>query len=139
MILKHTFIARTLIVAGFFALAAGCSTSQKFEGNSGVAPAAAAEIKTSKSDNGNTNVEVKVKHLAQPEKLANGASVFVLWLKPDGAVQFQNMGAFNVNSSLEGNYELKIPHKTFSFMITPEATASVQTPMGRTVFEGIVQ
>lgn len=109
--------------------------SNNLQANSAVAPAAQGNVSTSVDDNGNTQLDVNVKHLAQPEKLSPGAKAYVVWVKPEGQKNYQNVGTMKVNENLEGNYQTKVPYKNFNLMITPESSMRAQAPSGTTVME----
>src|SRR5688572_13645867 len=49
-------------------------------------------VQAKAGENGNTNLEVRVKHLSPPSKVADDASVYVVWIKPRNG-DIQNVGA----------------------------------------------
>jgi hypothetical protein len=84
-------------------------------------------------DNGNTDVEVRVKHLAEPSKVAADASVYVVWLKPRNAA-IQNVGALEVDTDLVGQLNTTTPHRAFTLSVTPEPSARMSRPSHDAVF-----
>jgi hypothetical protein len=83
--------------------------------------------------NGNTDVEVLVKHLAPPSKLAPDASTYVVWLQPRNAA-IQNLGALQVDDDLVGTFDTTTPHRSFTLSITPEPSARMSEPSNDPVF-----
>jgi hypothetical protein len=84
-------------------------------------------------DNGNTDVEVRVKHLAPPSKLASDASTYVVWLQPRNSA-IQNLGALEVDDNLMGTFDTTTPHRSFRLIITPEPSARMSEPSHDPVF-----
>lgn len=96
-------------------------------------PAGQGSVRTSVGDNGNTEVAVRVKHLAPPSKVATDATVYVVWIQPkDG--EKQNVGALTLNNNLEGSLDTVTPHKRFSVFVTPEASGQASQPTNGRVF-----
>ena len=84
-------------------------------------------------DNGNTKLEVRVKHLSSPSKVADDASVYVVWIKPRNG-ELQNVGALEVDSDLVGKLDTTTPHETFTLTVTPEPSARMAAPTHKAVF-----
>src|SRR5579883_101972 len=70
--------------------------------NRGLAPAAAGTVITNNDKNGNTEVEVKVEHMATPQALTPAANAYVVWVQPRGESP-QNVGVLRVNSDLKAS------------------------------------
>lgn len=106
------------------------TTSFPFQPSS-VTPAAMGEVTTSIGLNENTDVTVKVKHLAPPERVAPGATVYVVWATPpETGANAHNLGALRVDAELNGKLKTVTPLRTFDLKITAEATAAVDEPHG---------
>jgi len=84
-------------------------------------------------DNGNTKLEVRVKHLSSPAKVAADASVYVVWIRPHNA-EIQNVGALMVDDDLVGHLDTTTPHRAFTLSITPEPSARMALPTHKAVF-----
>jgi hypothetical protein len=96
-------------------------------------PAAQGTVQATAGENGNTKLEVRVKHLAPATTGASDASVYVVWVKSrDGEVQ--NAGALVVDDDLEGKLETTTPHRAFTLTVTPEPSARVGAPTHKPVF-----
>lgn len=99
------------------------------------APAATGEVVTSRGENDNTEVKVEVEHLAPPQQIASGASVYVVWAMPHSQDPPQNLGALLVDSDRKGKLETKTPLKQFEVVVTPESSASAAQPTGDPVMK----
>jgi hypothetical protein len=114
------------------AMQPGCATRQLMQTGSGV-PAAEATILAAAGDNGNTNVDIRVEHLALPWNVVAGATVYVVWFQPPGAA-WQSAGALTVTDNLEGLLETMTPHRRFLVMVTPEVNGQADQPTQNAVF-----
>ncbi len=103
--------------------------------NNAVAPAAQGIVRTQQDENGNTQVNISVKHLAKPSLVSSQASTYVVWVKPSGESSYQNIGALRVNQDLEGNYQTSVPYQNFDLIVTPERSAMARSPKGVTVIQ----
>ncbi|MBC7540453.1 MAG: hypothetical protein H7281_16635 [Bacteriovorax sp.] len=120
-----------LVIMGAFA---GCATKQNMEG-SNVVPGAAGMVTTKEADNNNTSMTVTVKHLAPAQKIYTGATNYIVWVQPEGTDTYQNVGALQVDSDLEGKHTTTIPYRSFKVLVTPEMSSMTQSPTGPAVFE----
>lgn len=90
-------------------------------------------VETHLSKNGNTEVEVLVKHLSNPSKVAADASTYVVWIRPHNG-EIQNVGALQVSDDLVGKFNTTTPHRVFTLMVTPEPSARMSQPTHEAVF-----
>ena len=125
----------TLAVAAGLPL--GCATTQAMRTGVRV-PASEATVKATEGDNGNTRLTIRVKHLAQPSKVAADATVYVVWIQPSNAKP-QNVGALSLNDNLEGHLDTMTPHRRFLMIVTPEPSALVGHPTHEPVFTSKVE
>jgi len=94
-------------------------------------------VQAKAGDNGNTLLEVRVKHLSSPSKVASDASVYVVWIQPrNGAIQ--NVGALVVDPDLVGQLSTTTPHRAFTVTVTPEPSARMAAPTHSAVFTAAV-
>ena len=136
-------IMKNLIAATLILTLTGCATSSKQTSqdpglavtNAAVAPAAQGHVRTKQDENGNTQVNVSVKHLAKPSMISPKARSYVIWVKPMGETNYQNVGALRVNQDLEGKYQTSVPYKNFELIVTPESSTMAQSPTGVTVLQ----
>lgn len=113
-------------------LQTGCATTQAMRSGAGV-PAAEGTVRASEGDNGNTDVSVWVKHLADPAKVHSDATVYVVWIQPRNAAM-QNAGGLEIDKNLEGRLDTTTPHRTFTVTVTPEPNGQVAYPSHEPVF-----
>jgi hypothetical protein len=101
---------------------------------SSVTPAAMGEVATTIEPNGNTKLTVNVQHLAPPDRVTPGATVYVVWVAPpeEGATA-TNLGALRVDADLRGKLEAVTPLRGFDLKITAEETPTVDEPHGTPV------
>lgn len=90
-------------------------------------------VQVTEGDNGNTQLEVRVKHLSSPSKVAADASVYVVWVQPRNG-EIQNVGALRVDEDLVGILETTTPHRSFTVTITPEPSSRMAAPTHPAVF-----
>jgi hypothetical protein len=130
-----------LSFASVFMLAAGMSGCGMFGSDDAKRPMNASSRNTSGEgtvearlgENGNTDIEVLVKHLSSPSKVESDASVYVVWLQPVNA-KIQNLGALQVDDELVGTFNTSTPHRAFTLSITPEPSARMAEPTHNAVF-----
>jgi hypothetical protein len=125
MKIKHVL---TLAALGFLLL--GCASGPKTVRmtTSNDVPGAQGTIKSSRGQNGNTALEVEVKHLAAPERVEAGATTYIVWGRALGQGMSQNLGALRVDSDLRGTLKTVTPMRSFDVFITAEASPTVMSP-----------
>lgn len=97
------------------------------------APASEGTVRVSAGDNGNSEVAVRVKHLAAPSRMAADATVYIVWIQPrEGGPQ--NAGALTLNKDLEGSINTLTPHRRFKLSVTPEPSGQALSPSHEPVF-----
>lgn len=123
----------TLLLAAAAAVSAsGCAGAEKLSASSAL-PAAEGTLKCEKAANDNTAIDLKVKHLANPDRLTPPASVYVVWLKVDKDATPQNIGALEVDGDLSGRLKTVTALRRFELFVTGEATGQSPTPSGEPV------
>jgi hypothetical protein len=121
-------VAVALLLSG-----AACGKQEQMMVASGQTPAAHGEIAFERGDNDNTEVEVRVKHLAPPRRLAPDATTYVVWVVAEG-IGVQSVGALELDDELVGRLNFVTPHRVFRVVVTPEASRTVSAPSHRAVF-----
>lgn len=101
-------------------------------------PASEGTVQVLVGANDNRKVSVRVKHLAQPSKMAPDATVYIVWIKPEGSDP-QNVGALILNEDLEGRLETLTPHHRFRVSVTPEPNSRAIQPSHEPVFTYAVE
>jgi len=97
--------------------------------SSAAIPAAGGTARLRDTKNGNIEVKLRVKHLAQPGRISPGAEVFVVWargLEPGAAAQ--NLGALQVDKNLNGKLTALTAMSSFDLFITCEMSQTVTAP-----------
>lgn len=99
-------------------------------------PAADGRAKVSTTDNGNTKIELVVKHLASPENVDAGATVYVVWARDsENYAEPRNLGALKVDSNRSGNISVATNLRSFDLFVTAEPSQSTTRPTGRTLLK----
>jgi hypothetical protein len=114
------------MVAGALAWGACAHEQIPLQGTADV-PAAQGQLNVSKGDSGNTKLDVKVAHMAPPEKVRPGATNYVVWVKsPSGKPQ--NVGSLKVGDNRKGELKTTTPYSQFQVFITAEAYPTAAAP-----------
>jgi hypothetical protein len=122
---------------GFALVCAACAGTQKTPLTvTPQAPAAEGTVETRRTENKNTEVNLRVEHMAPPEKIVNDATVYVVWAQPlaPGA-EPQNMGSFVVGKDRKGQLKTVTPQEQFELIVTPEAKGTVEKPTNEPVLK----
>jgi hypothetical protein len=131
---------RRILLALSFALALvalGFAEDTKMKNVSTLQPAAAAELKDEKDDNGNIKLNIHIHHLAKPDSLTPPRDAYVVWIESSGQPP-QNMGEIKVNDKLESEFSTRTPFKKFRVYITAEDGPKMTTPSGDRILQAIV-
>lgn len=134
--MRQTRFALVIAIA-FLLTTAAWSREDKLT-NTGLDPSAQGTVVTSTDRNGNTEVEVKVKHLARPQALVPPRQAYLVWVQPRGA-QPELLGALKVNDDLEGSLKATTPQKNFEVLITAEDALKADVPSSNILLRGTVE
>ena len=102
-------------------------------------PAAQGEVRSNRTDAGNTKVDVKVQYLAPPDKVAPGAQTYVVWAQRDDKSSPQNIGALAVGKDRKGKLETLTPLDKFEVFVTPEPSPKATEPTNPPVMRSHVE
>jgi hypothetical protein len=94
-----------------------------------IVPAAKGSVEIGKDRNGNTEVKLKVEHLANPTSLTPSQANYIVWLQDKGSGP-ENQGELKVNGKLEGTFQTVTPRKNFDLFVTGENDGTVKSPSG---------
>lgn len=98
-------------------------------GSSPEIPAAQGDVRLRTTRNGNTEIKLRVMHLAPPGKIVPGANVFVVWLRGQAqGAEPVNLGALRVDKRLNGKLTTTTPLSGFDLFITCEQSQTVTVP-----------
>lgn len=122
---------RTCVVA-VLGLMLGCASGRMVRLNgSPQVPAAQGAVRITSGANNNTRLRIDVHHLAEPQRIAPGATALVAWTQQSAAGSMpQNIGALRVNDRLEGELETVTPQQDFELIITAEPSPTASVPSG---------
>lgn len=132
----NTYLLILIAILGL--VISGCANKQVRLNPAASVPAATGTAELTHDDNGNTIVNLKVKHLARPENLSPPRSVYVVWIEPSDGTPIKQ-GQLQVNSNLEGEFRSPTTYKTFEIFITAEDSSSVTQPRGEEVLRQSVK
>src|SRR5437016_1814159 len=96
---RHIFTS--LLLLGLFSAVIAWGREDRLA-NTGFAPAAEGRVVTKNDRNGNTRIEIHVKHMARPQALIPSKSGYVVWLQAPGKPA-ETLGTLRVNEDLEGS------------------------------------
>ncbi len=92
-------------------------------------PAATGIVKAQRDkENGNTKLDIKVDHLANPSNLTPPANVYLVWVRPAGEAGSVKQGAIRVDKDLKGGLKIVTVSKDFDLFITAEQSENVSAP-----------
>jgi hypothetical protein len=95
-------------------------------------PSATGDVDISKDKNGNTNVSLRVEHLAKPPLLTPPANLYVVWFQEPGS-EPANEGQLQVGNDLRGQLKTTTPLHNFDIFVTAEMDPTVKTPSDQIV------
>jgi hypothetical protein len=135
--MRHSRLALFIAIVFLFATAAWSREDRLT--NTGLAPAARGTVNTSTDRNGNTEVEVKVEHVATPQSLTPPRQTYLVWVQPRGQ-QAELLGALRINSdNLEGSLKGTTRYKNFDVVVTAEDNSKAEVPSDAVVLKGTVE
>jgi hypothetical protein len=91
-----------------------------------------------KANTGNTEMTLKVDHLAKPSLLSQPASNYVVWVQQSGH-EPTNVGLLRVDDNLKGEVKATTTATRFTVLVTAEDDAKAQIPSDRVVLRASVQ
>jgi hypothetical protein len=97
-------------------------------------PAAEGTVKFAKADNGNTNIHLVVKHLANPHNLTPSANAYVVWVQDDKKSTPEKIGVLVVDQNLDGELKGVTSLHNFEMFVTGETSGQVNKPTGDSLF-----
>jgi len=97
--------------------------------NSSIEPSAAGRVQVSHDKNGNSVVNVRVYHLADPAQLAPPKAGYVVWEQPKG-MPAKNLGQLKVDHDLNGSLSATTVDKNFDVFVTAEDNPHGDVPSG---------
>jgi hypothetical protein len=121
-----------------FILLSACSKRINFA-TSTIVPAAEGVVKIKKDNNNNRSINIKIKNLAEPERLQISQSVYVVWMvtEENGV---KNIGQLTsskslFSSQLEGSLKTVTPFIPTRIFITAELSGDISLPGSYVILE----
>ena len=133
--MNHRSFTSAIILLGALSMSClfGGSKDLHLTGSPDV-PGAQGTAKVSTTDDGNTKIDLVVKHLAPPEDANTGATVYVVWVQGnDVGAAPQNLGALKVDSKLNGSMTAVTNLRSFDLYVTAETSQANTAPTGRSL------
>ena len=123
---------RTLVCLGIL-IFAGLGWAKTYHlASTKVDPSAMGDVDLTQDKSGNTNVSIRVDHLAKPSVLTPPANLYVVWFREPGSNP-ENEGQLQVGNDLKGQLKTTTPLHNFDIFITAEMYPTTKTPSGQTV------
>lgn len=101
-------------------------------------PGARGHVDVGRDKNGNTKVEIKVEHLANPENLTPPRTTYVVWFQERGSEPL-NQGLLKPNNNLKATFRSVTALKSFDVFLTAESDPNAKSPSGSEVLRASVQ
>ncbi|MBN1132457.1 MAG: hypothetical protein JXR52_12660 [Bacteroidales bacterium] len=121
---------RNLLIGVIAVFLASCATTAKFP-VSDVLPAAEITAKKKQDKNENSEITIKAKHLAGPERLNPPKKFYVVWINTDNGLI--NIGQLLNTKSNSAELKTVTPYKFKDIIITAEDTGNLTRPEGFTI------
>jgi hypothetical protein len=126
-----------LVLVTLFALACGADTYDSQGTNRAVGTDA--EVSVSDDPSGNHRIEIEVRHLPPPGRIASGHTHFVAWSIPDGGVP-QHIGTLDYDEDDRvGTLETLTPFNVFQVRVTAEKERLPRSPSEHVVVRQSVE
>ena len=115
-----------------------CSKKIAFQ-TSSVVPAARGQVNIKKDDNKNYAIKIKIKGLAEVNRLEPSRNMYVVWMETDES-KVKNIGQIKSDSNilstkLKAEFETVTAFKPAKIFITAEDNADVQYPGNQLILE----
>ena len=129
-------IAIILIAILIVSLFSACAKRVNFQ-TSSVVPAARGNIKVSRDNNENYNIQLQVTNLAEVDRLETSKETYVVWMVTDNN-ETKNIGLLNSSSGrfsnkLKASFETTSSTKPTRIFITAENDGAIQYPGNRVI------
>ena len=124
---------RVVLVCLMLLISAGLGWAKTYHfASTKIDPSAMGDVDLSKDKNGNTNVSLRVEHLAKPTLLTPPANLYVVWFQEPGS-EPENQGQLQVGNDLKGQLKTTTPFHNFDVFVTAETDPTVKTPSDQVV------
>ena len=114
-------------------LASACGASYEATGRGRTAPGADAVIEVDTIDGDNRRVGVDIQHLLPPGRVTDGATVYSVWIVPQGSPPILAGTLDYDEDDRTGQLTATTPHHVFEVRVTAESDPRTAAPSGDTV------
>jgi uncharacterized protein YdeI (YjbR/CyaY-like superfamily) len=97
-----------------------------------IAPAAEGYVKVRKDNNNNNVIKIRIKNLAEIERLDPSMKTYVVWMVTERE-KTENIGRINSSNNLNVSFETGSSYQPIKIFITSEIDGSTQTPSEKIV------
>jgi anti-sigma-K factor RskA len=124
----------------------GCSTADSMMGRNQqvwtmsaekAMPSVVGKVQVATGEKGNRDLKVEASHLAKPESKFEGASTYVVWLKPSDGNPV-NIGVLQPDKNENAKLETTTSFTSFEIMVTAEESPQPTTPSHHEVLNATV-
>lgn len=105
---------------------------------SSLIPGATGDVDAHVDKNGNTSVELKVEHMAEPGQLSPPVTAYVVWFQQSNSTPDKE-GELKVGSDRKGEFKTSTPFRNFEIRITAENDPMTKNMSGPVVMRATVQ
>jgi len=109
-----------------------CATTYRFPISS-IAPAADGTVKFTKDKNNNYIVNVKVRYLANADRLVPAKKLYVVWIKTDTG-DVKNIGQLMSDNKNNASLTSTTPSKPVQIFVTAEDAGDINWPSNMEIF-----
>ncbi|MGH9394226.1 MAG: hypothetical protein ACRD1E_08660, partial [Terriglobales bacterium] len=124
-----TWLAAAVVAVAMAAMAAGARAQHLVMPASTVVPAAHIELELGRDGNGNTTVDLKADHLAQPSGMTPSAQTYMVWVQAAAGTP-ERKGMLQPDNDLNAELNFVTPAQHFELFITAEPGPQAAAPTG---------
>jgi hypothetical protein len=133
VIRKIAIMMIAILIVSFFS---ACAKRVNFQ-TSSVVPAARGNVKVSRDNNQNYNIQLQVSNLAEVDRLETSRETYVVWMVTDNN-ETKNIGLLNsssgmFSSKLKASFETTSSTKPTKIFITAEDDGAIQYPSNKVI------
>jgi hypothetical protein len=138
--MNHRSFTSAIILFGALSMSCASGSRDLHLTGSPDVPGAKGVAKVSTTDDGNTKIDLVVQHLAPPEDINSGATVYVVWVTKstvgnEYGAEPQNLGALKVDDKLNGSMTAVTNLRSFDLYVTAEPSQATTTPTGNALLK----
>lgn len=135
-----TSLSLPLAILALAAMFAGCGGPRTYTmAGTQRDPGVEARLQIERIEGGNSLLTLTVRFLTPPDRLGEGNSVFMVWIRqPSGVTALASQLAYTPDNR-EGRATVTTPHPRFSLIVTAERDATASSPSDFVVLQQDVE